>query len=129
MQLENEVGRKEILEGCKRIASAWNDIALDDQVEVHWVRHRSYTHEIRVRSRIGLILWAYGHEFLEVAVFLEKKWGWFYFQWGKCLGTYRYENHELMNLLIYRILANFFNFWHDEDAYEQQTEKVWIKEK
>ncbi len=56
MQLENEVGRKEILEGGKGIAAAWNNVAIDDQVEVHWVRHRSYTDEIRVRSRIGLIL-------------------------------------------------------------------------
>lgn len=132
MQLENEVGRKEILEGGKGIAAAWNNVAIDDQVEVHWVRHRSYTDEIRVRSRIGLILWAYGHEFLEVAVFLEKKWDWFKYFWvGKMSWyyTYRYENHELLNFFIDRILTNFLYFWHDEDAYEQQTEKVWRKDK
>jgi hypothetical protein len=56
MQLENKVRRKEILEGCERIAAAWNDVAVDDQVEVHWVCHRSYTNEIGVRRRIGLIL-------------------------------------------------------------------------
>lgn len=55
MQLENKVGRKEILEGCKGIAAARNDVAIDDQVEVNWLRHRSDTDEIRVRSRIGLI--------------------------------------------------------------------------
>jgi hypothetical protein len=58
MQLENKVGRKEILESCKGIAAARNDVAIDDQVEVHWLRHRSDTDEVRVRSRIGLIRWA-----------------------------------------------------------------------
>ena len=73
MQLENKVRRKEILEGRQWIAAAWNDVAIDDQIEVNRVGHRSHTNQVRIRRRIRLILlWANGDQFLEVAVFLDK---------------------------------------------------------
>lgn len=50
MQLENKVGCKQILEGRDGIIATRNYVAIDDQVEEHWVTHRSDAYQVRVRT-------------------------------------------------------------------------------